>query len=139
MNNDYSIYTTRDLLADYTGVRRELADVTSTIRSHKAELEEMEAQLALTVEGKNAEERKAKLTQALAQHGSTRKLRNNLLRLEERKEALEADVDVLSRYLRAREFSIRLRLVELLEARGHGSDGFQAVEDAVTDGMQYPF
>lgn len=77
-----------------------------------------EAVVSLSVEGKNAEERKAKLAVALANDEQYIRLTEDAERLQTEIEAHEAVIEHLRDLRRDHEWNIRLRLAAALDGRG---------------------
>ena len=77
-----------------------------------------EAELALSIEGKNAEERKARLTLSLANDEQYTRMQEDVERLQAEIEAHEGVIEHLRDLRRDHEWGIRLRLAAALDGRG---------------------
>lgn len=96
------------LPADIDAVQKALTDVKLQLNTSEKTLKDLEAELRLKVEGKNAEERAARLTQGLQQHSVYR--RWNQAADSERREAsqLQDRLDSLTRQYGAICYQARL-------------------------------
>ena len=113
--HDQLLATYTDLMASLENIPQELAaaqnDLTAVKRQvseSKTLMDSIEASLSLTIEGKNAEERKAKLMQALTTHQNYQRLRGALRKESEAADGLSNDVDNLTRQYGAVCFQARL-------------------------------
>ena len=86
---------------DLTAVKRQVND-------SKTLLDNIEASLSLTIEGKNAEERKAKLVQALTTHQNYQRIKATLRKESEEADMLANSVDTLTRQYGAVCYQARL-------------------------------
>jgi hypothetical protein len=123
---NYQDYSNTELLTDYAAARRELASVLADIREAKRAMEIREAALAQSVDGKNKEQREAALRCALEADDFYTERSYDLSIAERRKDELEAEVDILSKFIQNQQWGIRLRQVEALERQG-------AAGESVTD------
>ncbi len=109
------IATYNDLMAslatlpdEIVAVQNELTEAKSRLALHEQAMKEISADMALTIEGKNAEERAAKLTQTLKLHGVYQK-RAELASVERISVAtLTNDVDNLIRQFTAAGYQAKL-------------------------------
>lgn len=109
-------------LAEITQTRLTLADLRQQQRDWKREMDEAEARLTLAAEGKNAEERKARLVLALAGDHAYRHAQRHHDRLTLLIEQNEAALDEWRDARREFEWAVRLRLAEALERQAVPSD-----------------
>lgn len=98
---------------DLTEVKRQIGD-------SKTLLDSIEASLSLTIEGKNAEERKARLMQALETHQNYQRIKAALRKESAQADGLANDVDSLTRQYGAVSFQARLHAA-LLTYLGNAS------------------
>lgn len=103
------------------GVLLEVAEQQIALRNAKHNLEAITAGLALGVGGKNAEERKAALAQALHTDREAVAAKQAVMRLEADLMRLEAMVEERRERRRQAEWDIRARLVAALEAANSGA------------------
>lgn len=108
--------------------RVNLAEARASLRAAQDRMALIEAQLSLGVDGKNADERKARLVLTLDQSSDYRMMRQAAHDLTETIETTEAVIERFRDERRDREWAIRLRRVEALERLGLGTD-----DDAAAD------
>jgi hypothetical protein len=123
-------------LAEITQTRLTLAELRQRQRDCKRELDEAEARLALQVEGRNAEERKARLVLALAAdagyQAALRHHERTTLLIEHNEAALDEYRDARREW----EWAVRLRLAEALERQAVPSDrpgDDESIDDAADE------
>lgn len=132
IKHTYHDMTTRELLQDYGAARHELAALASDIRETRAELARYEAEALLNVTGSNDTARKANLAASLRENASYQEQQRYLAHFERRKDELDAEIDVISKFLQDRQWAIRLRQVEALERQGQQGE---SVTDTLSDHM----
>lgn len=113
--HDQLLATYTDLMTSLEGLPQEIAAAQNDLSAVKRQmadsktlLDTIEAQLSLSIEGKNAEERKAKLMQALAAHQNYQRLRQTMRKESEEADTLTNDVDALTRQYGAVCYQTRL-------------------------------
>ena len=153
--HDQLLATYRDLMTSLETIPHELAAAQDDLTAVKRQMSEskilldvIEASLSLTIEGKNAEERKAKLSVALDTHQNYQRLRATLRKESEAADGLTNDVDNLTRQYGAVCYQARLHsaLLTYLGSAGapvpvkdfgdvvfasteHGNNGFNGTAD----------
>lgn len=114
------------LRARWVEARAELRDI-------KQQMELIEAQTMLGIEGKNEAERKARLSIALAAGEQYTKLNVLFKSTTTEIEHIEAKIETIKDERREREWAIRERLVIALERRGMQPDLHDSSFDEVLD------
>jgi hypothetical protein len=114
-------------------LRLKIADLHSLLRETKQAMDLAEARITGTITGKNAEERKANLTIALATDQEHRTLCYNYEQTTTRLERCEAELEGLKDERREREWTIRARLADALISRGVQSDSDDPTGDGAFD------
>lgn len=97
-----------NLPQEIAAAQNDLLAVKRQVSDSKTLLDSLEASLSLTIEGKNAEERKARLTQALSTHQNYQRIRATLRKESEEADNLTNTVDALTRQYGAVSFQARL-------------------------------
>jgi len=113
---------TASTLREITEARLTLADLQQRQRDAKRAMDEAEAALILRVDGRNAEERKAKLTLALASDPAYQTALRQHEALTLRAAQVEAGIEEFRDARREWEWAVRLRLAEALERQAVPSD-----------------
>lgn len=114
-------------------LRARLVEARSELRDIKQQMDVLEAQTMLTIEGKNETERKARLAIALAQDEQHTKLNVLFKSITTEIERIESQIETIKDERREREWAIRERLVAALERRGMQPDLHDSSFDEVLD------
>lgn len=124
-------------IADLHRHRMALIPLRSELREVQGYLSTREAEIALGIEGKNAEERKARTALAVDRDGLCTQLRADAERLGVEIETHEGEIEYLRDLRRDHEWNIRSRLAAAIDGRGlpaeqRPDDSFDAVADEVS-------
>lgn len=124
----------KDIAQKLWTVRRSLVNARYDKAQRTTDVATSEAELALAVEGKNAEERKAKLVLLLAADANHQEALNALAKATHHLEGLEAEEAYLLDLRRAQEWHVRLQMAAALSGKSIASDGNDAdAQDALDD------
>lgn len=124
-------------IADLHRHRMALIPLRSELREVQGYLSTREAEIALSIEGKNAEERKARAALAVAEDALCGRLREDAERLGVEIETHEGEIEYLRDLRRDHEWNIRSRLAAAIDGRGlpaetRPDEAFDTVADEVS-------
>jgi hypothetical protein len=111
-------------------IRRKLVMMRSEQRETAAQLEARKTEIARTVEGKNAEERKVNLASEIQQDETCQSLQYRLNQIADEIALAEVDEQAIQDERREQEWATRLRMAEALAGSANRPAGPAVVTDA---------